>query len=56
MLPKDAESGSMFLPKCQQHHLDQAELYAAWVLDLQDWRSSSVNISENLREEKFYLR
>ena len=56
MLPKDAESGSVFLPKHQRHHLDQAELYAAWVLVLQDWRSSSVTLLENPCEEKSCLR
>ena len=37
----------MFLPAHQPHHLDKVELYAKWVLDFQDYRSSSVNLSEN---------
>jgi len=56
MLPKDAESGLVFLPKHQRHHLDQAELYAEWVLDLQDCRRSSVTLSENPCDEKSCLR
>ena len=56
MFPKDAESGLMCLPEHQPHHLDQAELYAEWVLDLQDWRSSSVTLSEKPCDEKPCLR
>jgi len=54
--PRDAERGLMCLPTHQPHHLDQTELYAACVLDLQECWSNSVTLSENPCVEKACLR